>query len=297
MGSEDFYPDERPVHRVAVEGFWIDERPVTVGQFRRFVKDTGYVTLAERPLDPGLYPDADPDLLVPGALVFRPARGPVDLSDVHNWWSYTPGACWSRPEGPGSDTYTRGRHPVTQIAYEDAEAYAAWAGKALPTEAEWEYAARGGLEGKAFAWGDELAPDGEMRANFWQGEFPWQNQMLDGYAGTSPVGAFPANGYGLYDMTGNVWEWTVDAFTATHEPAVAVLRAGDAGRDDPAPHHQGRLAPVRAELLPALPARRAPGRGRRHLHGPHRLPLRLPRRLTRWPTRSGRCCRSPSASR
>ena len=233
MGSEDFYPDERPVHRVAVEGFWIDERPVTVGQFRRFVKDTGYVTLAERPLDPGLYPDADPELLVPGALVFRPTRGPVDLSDVHNWWSYTPGASWSRPEGPGSDTYTRGRHPVTQVAYEDAEAYAAWAGKALPTEAEWEYAARGGLEGKAFAWGDELAPEGEMLANFWQGEFPWQNQMLDGYAGTSPVGAFPANGYGLSDMTGNVWEWTCDPFTASHEAASSCC--GPASRDEAIP--------------------------------------------------------------
>ena len=297
MGSEDFYPDERPVHRVAVEGFWIDERPVTVGQFRRFVKDTGYVTLAERPLDPELYPDADPELLVPGALVFRPTRGPVDLSDVHNWWSYTPGASWSRPEGPGSDTYTRGRHPVTQVAYEDAEAYAAWAGKALPTEAEWEYAARGGLEGKAFAWGDELAPEGEMLANFWQGEFPWQNEMLDGYAGTSPVGSFPANGYGLFDMTGNVWEWTCDPFTASHEAESSVLRAGVAGRGDPAHDHQGRLAPVRAELLPALPARRPPGRGRRHLHGPHRLPLHLQDRLTPWPTRSGRCSRSASASR
>ena len=291
MGSEDFYPDERPVHRVAVKGFWIDERPVTVGQFRRFVKDTGYVTLAERPLDPALYPGADPDLLVPGALVFRPTPGPVDLSDVHNWWSYTPGACWSRPEGPGSDTYTRGRHPVTQIAFEDAEAYAAWAGKALPTEAEWEYAARGGLEGKAFAWGDELAPDGEMRANFWQGEFPWQNQLLDGYAGTSPVGTFPANGYGLYDMTGNVWEWTVDLFQP--RPTSRSRRAAGrrrAGRDDPAPHHQGRLAPVRAELLPALPPRRAPGRGGRHVHGPHRLPLRRQGGL-RWPRRSGMCCR------
>ncbi len=216
MGSEAFYPEERPVHRVAVAGFWIDERPVTVRQFRRFVKETGYVTLAERPLDPGAYPGADPSLLVLGALVFQPARGPVDLSDVRNWWSYTPGACWSRPEGPESDTYTRGAHPVTQVAYEDAEAYAAWAGKALPTEAEWEYAARGGLEGKAFAWGDELAPEGRQLANSWQGEFPWQNLMLDGHAGTSPAGAFPPNGYGLSDMTGNVWEWTTDLYTASH---------------------------------------------------------------------------------
>jgi sulfatase modifying factor 1 len=216
MGSEDFYPEEAPVRRVAIEGFWIDERPVTVAQFRRFVKQTGYLTVAERPPDPALYPDADPALLVPGSVVFRPARSPVELSDFRNWWSYTPGATWARPEGPASDTYTRGRHPVTQVAYEDAEAYATWAGKALPTEAEWEYAARGGLDGKAFAWGDELAPGGQMLANSWQGEFPWQNLMLDGYAGTSPVAAFPPNGYGLYDMTGNVWEWTRDLFTASH---------------------------------------------------------------------------------
>jgi len=216
MGSDDFYPEEAPVRRVAVEGFWIDERPVTVGQFRRFVKQTGYVTVAERPLDPELYPDADPSLLVPGSLVFRAARAPVDLSDVGNWWSYTPGAKWERPEGPGSDTYTRGRHPVTQVAYEDAAAYAAWAGKALPTEAEWEYAARGGLEGKAFAWGDELAPGGRMLANSWQGEFPWQNLLLDGHERTSPVRTFPPNGYGLYDMAGNVWEWTADLFTQDH---------------------------------------------------------------------------------
>ncbi len=219
MGSDAFYPEERPVHRVAVEAFWIDARPVTVGQFRRFVTETGYVTVAERPLDPDQYPDADPALLVPGSLVFRPTRGPVDLSDYRNWWSYTPDACWSRPEGPGSDTYTRGRHPVIHVAYEDAEAYAAWAGKALPTEAEWEYAARGGLEGKAFTWGDELAPEGRMLANFWQGEFPWQNLMNDGYADTSPVAAFPANGYGLHDMAGNVWEWTSDLYTGSHDNA------------------------------------------------------------------------------
>jgi formylglycine-generating enzyme len=164
MGSEAFYPEEAPVRRVEVEGFWIDERPVTVSQFRRFVKQTGYVTVAERPLDPELYPGADPALLVPGSLVFRPARAPVDLSDFRNWWLYTRGATWERPEGRASDTYTHGRHPVTQVAYEDAEAYAAWAGKELPTEAEWEYAARGGLDGQAFAWGDELAPGGQMLA-------------------------------------------------------------------------------------------------------------------------------------
>jgi formylglycine-generating enzyme len=210
MGSEAFYPEEAPVRRVAVEGFWIDERPVTVAQFRRFVKATGYVTVAERPLDPADYPGADPDALVPGALVFRPSRGPVDLRDFRNWWSYVPGATWQRPEGPASDSYTRGRHPVTQVAYEDAQAYAAWAGKALPTEIEWECAARGGLDGAVFAWGDEFAPAGRMMANTWQGEFPWQNLMSDGYAATSPVGSFPPNGYGLYDMTGNVWEWTCD---------------------------------------------------------------------------------------
>jgi len=218
MGSTDFYPEEGPVRRVAVEGFRIDRNPVTVREFRRFVKETGYVTVAERPLDPDDYPDAEPDALVPGALVFQPARGPVDLRDYRNWWNYIPGTTWQRPEGPASDTYTRGRHPVTQIAYEDAEAYAAWAGKALPTEAEWEYAARGGLAGAVFAWGDEFAPGGQPMANTWHGEFPWQNLMKDGYAGTSPVGAFPPNGYGLHDMTGNVWEWTCDAATNGHAP-------------------------------------------------------------------------------
>jgi formylglycine-generating enzyme len=216
MGSADFYPEERPVRRVAVPGFWIDRHPVTVAEFRRFVKATGYTTVAERPPAPDLYPDADPALLVPGSLVFRPTRGPVDLRDFRNWWQYVPGATWERPEGPASDTYTRGRHPVTQVAYEDAAAYAAWVGKALPTEAEWEYAARGGLEGTVFAWGNEFAPEGRMMANTWQGEFPWQNLVADGYAGTSPVGAFPPNGYGLHDMTGNVWEWTCDPATDGH---------------------------------------------------------------------------------
>ena len=215
MGSDAFYPEEAPVRRAGVEGFWIDERPVTVTEFRRFVKATGHVTVAERPLDPAQYPGVDAAALVPGSLVFRPSRGPVDLSDAHAWWAYVPGASWERPEGPGSDAYTRGRHPVTQVAYEDAQAYAAWAGKALATEAEWEYAARGGLEDAVFAWGDEFAPGGRLMANTWQGEFPWQNLVSDGYAGTSPGGAFPPNGHGLFDMTGNVWEWTCTEPDAT----------------------------------------------------------------------------------
>jgi len=158
-------------------------------------------------------------LLVPGSLVFHPTRGPVDLSDFRNWWSYLPGASWSRPEGPGSDVYTRAGHPVTHVAHEDALAYAAWAGKALPTEAEWEHAARGGLVGAVYAWGNAPFPDGRVMANTWHGEFPWQNLSVDGFTGTSPVGSYPANGYGLYDMTGNVWEWTRDPFTASHAEA------------------------------------------------------------------------------
>jgi sulfatase modifying factor 1 len=220
MGSEDFYPEERPVHRVTVDGFWIDEHPVTAAEFRVFVRETGYATWAERPVDPADYPDADSELLVPGSLVFRGTSGPVPLDDVRSWWAYEPGAYWKRPGGPGTTVNGRDRHPVVQVAYEDAEAYATWAGKELPTEAEWEYAARGGLEGATFAWGDEHDPNGRPAANAWQGRFPWQNLKLDGYAGTSPVGSFPANGYGLVDMTGNVWEWTCDFFTMHHPEEV-----------------------------------------------------------------------------
>jgi formylglycine-generating enzyme len=216
MGSDDFYPEESPAHRVAVDGFWMDEHPVTVAEFRRFVKATGHVTWAELAPDPADYPGADPELLVPGSLVFQKTSGPVALTDLHNWWAWTPGAQWRHPEGPGSTLHGRELHPVTHVAYQDAVAYAAWAGKGLPTEAQWERAARGGLEGKIFCWGDEFAPRGKLMANTWQGEFPWQNLMLDRYEGTSPVKRFPPNGYGLFDMAGNVWEWTSDYFTPGH---------------------------------------------------------------------------------
>jgi sulfatase modifying factor 1 len=221
MGSNDFYPEEQPAHRVTVDSFWMDEHPVTNAEFRRFVKATGYVTVAERPPNPSDYPSADPALLVPGSLVFRRPPHRVSLRQYQSWWTYVPGACWNHPEGPGSTLHGRDRHPVVHIAYEDAEAYAQWAGKMLPTEAEWEFAARGGLEGATFVWGDEFAPKGRLLANTWQGEFPWQNLLSDGYAGTSPVEAFPTNGYGLYDMAGNVWEWTSDFFTPHHAAEVA----------------------------------------------------------------------------
>ncbi len=222
MGSEAFYPEERPVVEAEVAGFWIDDAPVTVREFRRFVKAAGYVTTAERAPDPADYPDADPALLVPGSLVFRPTRGPVDLNDYKAWWEYVPSACWHRPEGPGSDTYTRGRHPVTHVTHADAAAYATWAGKTLATEAEWERAARGGLAGATYAWGEDPTPAGEHMANVWQGEFPWRNTREDGFTGTSPVGSYAANGFGLHDVCGNVWEWTADWFTADHgEPAPA----------------------------------------------------------------------------
>jgi formylglycine-generating enzyme required for sulfatase activity len=215
MGSQDFYPEEQPVHEVTVDGFWMDRHTVTNADFRRFVEATGYVTVAERPIDPAAYPGAQPDKLVPGALVFRMAKGPVDLHDFYNWWTWVPGASWRHPWGPGSTTRWRDRHPVVQVAYEDVEAYAAWAGKSLPTEAEWELAARGGLDGARFVWGDDFTPNGKVMANTWHGEFPWQN--LRGRPDSAPVESFPANGYGLYEMAGNVWEWTSDWYAPRHE--------------------------------------------------------------------------------
>jgi len=218
MGSEEFYPEERPSRRVSIAGFWIDRYPVTIEQFARFVAETGYVTAAERAVDPAAYPGADRALLVPGSAVFTPTAGPVDLQSFV-WWRYTPGACWRHPEGPGSGIVGLADHPVTHVAFEDATVYAAWAGKALPTETEWEFAARGGLDGKRFAWGDEETVERQWVANTWQGEFPWQNLQLDGFARTSPTGSFAPNGYGLFDMIGNVWEWTVDVYGSHRRPA------------------------------------------------------------------------------
>jgi sulfatase modifying factor 1 len=216
MGSNDHYPEEAPAHLVAVDGFWMDQYEVTNAEFRRFVKATGYVTVAERQPTPENYPGVPPEALVPGSLVFQKPPYRVDLRDYRNWWSYLPGADWRHPEGPGSTLDGRDRHPVVHVAYEDAEAYAQWAGKEIPTEAEWEFAARGGLEGAVYTWGNEFAPRGRQMANTWQGEFPWQNLVADGYERTAPVGSFPPNDYGLYDMAGNVWEWTCDWYTPRH---------------------------------------------------------------------------------
>ena len=219
MGSDSHYPEEAPAHRVFVDGFFIDPYPVTNRQFAAFVSATGYRTVAERAPSPADYPGALPHMLKPGSLVFRKTRGPVDLHDISNWWGWKPGAYWRHPEGKGSSVAQRLDHPAVQVAFEDAEAYASWAGKVLPTEAEWEFAARGGLDGAEFVWGSEFSPGDRQMANTWQGGFPWQNLCVDGFERTSPVGVFPANGYGLYDMAGNVWEWTVDWFSSRHDAA------------------------------------------------------------------------------
>ncbi len=211
MGSERHYPEEAPVLQVAVEPFDLDPYAVTNVRFAAFVEATGHVTDAERAPDPADFPTVDPALLEPGSLVFRSPAGDVDLR-VPSWWTWVAGACWRTPDGPGSSIDGLADHPVVHVSYADASAFAAWAGASLPTEAEWEFAARGGLAGAVYAWGDERAPDGRLMANTWQGEFPHENLRLDGYAGTAPVGSFRPNGYGLYDLIGNVWEWTTTAF-------------------------------------------------------------------------------------
>ncbi|CAN5649221.1 formylglycine-generating enzyme family protein [soil metagenome] len=218
MGSSRFYPEEAPSHTTVVSSFAIERHPVTNAQFAEFVEATGYVTVAEEPLDPALYPGVAEADLLPGALVFRPSAGPVDLRDWRQWWDWSTGACWRHPFGPGSDVQDRLDHPVVQVAYPDAVAYAQWAGRRLPTEAEWEYAAGGGTT-TVYAWGDEPMPDGALMANTWQGRFPYRNDGALGWVGSSPVGAFPPNGFGLVDMIGNIWEWTSTRFSGQHRPA------------------------------------------------------------------------------
>jgi formylglycine-generating enzyme len=217
MGSDKHYPEEAPVHRVAVDGFFMDRTPVTNREFRKFVNATNYVTFAEIRPDPKDYPGALPHMLKAGSLVFTPPEHAVDLRNWSEWWTFKFGANWRRPYGPRSSISGLDDHPVVHVAYKDAEAYAKWAGKELPTEAEWEFAARGGLDGAEFAWGDELTPGGKHMANTWQGNFPQENLAAHGYERTSPVAAFPPNGYGLYDMIGNVWEWTSDWYAPKHE--------------------------------------------------------------------------------
>jgi formylglycine-generating enzyme len=216
MGSQQFYPDEGPVHDEHVEPFAIEQHSVTNAQFSEFVSDTGYVTVAERPLDQALFPDLSPEELEPGSLAFAATPGPVDLSNWRQWWYWSVGADWRHPFGPESSIEEESQHPVVQVAYADAEAYANWAGRRLPSEAEWEYAARAGST-STYTWGEEVRPSGQLMANTWQGRFPYQNTGAHGWVGTSPVGSFPPNGYGLVDMIGNVWEWTTTTYQARHD--------------------------------------------------------------------------------
>ncbi|MBA0046290.1 formylglycine-generating enzyme family protein [Mycobacteroides sp. LB1] len=230
MGCNTFYPEEMPERIASVDAFAIESHPVTNAQFGEFVAQTGYVTVAERAPDPALYPGAAPDDLVPGAMTFRATGGPVNLRDWQQWWDWVPGACWRRPFGPDSDIDCATDHPVVQVAYTDAVAYARWAGRRLPAETEWEYAARGG-SATIYAWGDEVAPDGQLMANTWQGKFPYRNDGALGWRGTSPVGTFPPNRFGLVDMIGNVWEWTSTRF----EPGVAAPKSCCSPSNDPDP--------------------------------------------------------------
>ena len=221
VGSDEHYPEEAPAHEVTVDGFWMAARQVTNAEFTEFVSATGYLTVAERDLDPADYPGAPAENLQPGSMVFHRTPGPVDLRHISQWWTWTPGACWNHPRGPRSGLTGRGHHPVVHVAFEDAQAYADWAGVELPTEAQWEVAARGGLPHATYTWGDDPEGHGRQLANYWHGEFPYLPET--GYGTTSPVGSFPPNGYGLYDMAGNVWEWTTDWYgeDRAHTPCCA----------------------------------------------------------------------------
>ena len=258
MGSDGHYPEEWPAHRVRVDGLFIDAYAVTNRRFAQFVADTGYVTVAERIPHPDTYPGAGPDDLVPGALVFHRTDGLVLLDDFRQWWRFLPGACWRHPEGPGDDIDGRGDHPVVQVSYADALAYVRWAGKSLPTEAQWEYAARGGLHGATYAWGDEFMPDGQVMANTWHGRFPWENHAPAGVVGTMPVGSFPPNGHGLYDVCGNVWEWTRDWYTGRHFASAAPCCAPARPRENPRGGTPG--VSIDPSVSPVLPRRVVKGR-------------------------------------
>ena len=310
MGSTEFYPEERPVHREQVDGFWLDQHLVTVAEFRRFVKATGYRTTAETAPSADDFPDADPGRLVPGSLVFRPTSGPVRLDDYTQWWAWTPGADWRHPEGPGSTVDGRERHPVTHVSLFDARAYAAWADKELPTEAEWEFAARGGLDGARFAWGDEELVHHRRQANSWQGEFPWQNLLDDGLRRHLPDRGVPSEP--VRSVRHHRQRLGVDRRPVDDQPRSPIRRRSRVGlrqqllhsgrsrvggdRALPAPGGQGWLPPVCAQLLPALPTRRSAGPDRGHLHRAPRIPLsravvtraRAPVRASsrRWPARA-----------
>jgi formylglycine-generating enzyme len=233
MGSDRFYREERPARPASVGAFWIDRTSVTNAAFARFVAETGYVTFSESVPSAEMYPEAAEEFLVPGSLVFVKPKGPVSLRDFRAWWTYMGGANWRHPNGPGSSIAGKDNHPVVHITHDDARAYAQWAGKDLPTEAEWEFAARGGLEAAIYPWGDEARPDGRLMANTWQGRFPFENLVEDGYEGTSPVDAFPPNGYGLYDVVGNVWEWTKTPYAPTPGAETSCCHRDDAHGKNP----------------------------------------------------------------
>jgi formylglycine-generating enzyme required for sulfatase activity len=260
MGSTEYYAEEGPVRRATVAGFWMDRTDVTNAEFAKFVAATGYVTDADRKPDPKDYPDIPADKLQAGGAIFTSPTGVRTLEDPNAWWAFAPGADWRHPDGPGSTIVGHDNDPVVQVSYNDALAYANWAGRELPTEEQYEYAARGGLDGKTYAWGDEFEPGGKYQANTWQGTFPNRNEGADGYIGRAPVGCFPANGYGLYDMTGNVWKWTSTLYGSPKDgempmagmpgatpPAARVLRTIKGGSFLCAPNYCRRYRPAARE--------------------------------------------------